>query len=325
MKTSVFFLLLFMLWFIKPGIAQDTSAVHDQGFEKSDISLNVFVRQSEVPQNRFAELILRLEWTGDLDRYEIHPFDNPILQNFEIQGSGSANRVETINGLSKAIREYTFTLKPEAMGMGYVESFIVKYTDLQTDTDYHLTSNRIPIEVVEPVREPGSNRWLIWLAVFLLFFGAGFLGIRALIRKQQIKAKQEQENAAKAIPLEEKYLQQLKESINLNDPALDGVKAVSQLSRLLHQFLQERYQSPGLEATTRELVEWLRQNDFEERVANEINDILGRADTVKFSASQVTPTDVEQTYTRVQALFHASFDGELQKKEQSDESQQSSE
>ena len=112
------FLMLLASWTAQ---AQDSLRVGGSG-----ISLSAFVDKTEVPYNRLLVFTVHLEWSGELDRYEIHPFDNPIVQNFEIVGNASSNRVAVVAGEPTAVQEYTFTLKPESMGMGYIEGMILK-------------------------------------------------------------------------------------------------------------------------------------------------------------------------------------------------------
>jgi len=286
--------------------AQNTDSLNT-----SSISLSAFVEETEVPQNRFAELVIRLQWDGDLDRYEVHPFENPILQNFKIQGSGSTNRSANIDGKATAIREYRFTLKPEAIGMGYVESFIIKYTDLSTDVEHRLTTNRIPLQVIDPLPDPTSKTWLIWPAILLAAAVGAFFLVRHMQKKKAEREKIAQENAAAAVPIEEKYLAKLKELADLNEPTLDCAKAYSGMSRLLRRFLHERFDTPGLEATTTQVADFLYDHKFNDRIVNELKEILSNSDIIKFSGKPVDRPDLERAYTLVESIFQKSLRGEV--------------
>jgi hypothetical protein len=277
----------------------------------STIRLRAFVENTEVPQNRLADLVIRLEWSGDLDRYDIHRFDNPVLQNLQIQGSGSANRVATSDGVQTAIREYTFALKPQAIGMAYVEPMIITYTDRVTDESYRLTTNRIQIKVVEPVPDAASVNWIVWLLVAIVVVGGGIVIIRAISKKRTRQQKMAQEKAEAAVPIEEKYLGELKEFVALDDVTLDNAKAFSDMSKLLRRFLHERYAAPGLEATTSEVTQFLYSENFSDRIVNEIKEILSNADIIKFSGKPVDRPEVERTYTLVESLIQKSLRNEI--------------
>ncbi|MBN1466024.1 hypothetical protein JXA02_09695 [candidate division KSB1 bacterium] len=296
---------LLFLCFSHAGLAQSIDSL-----AMSSISLSAFVEQNEVPQNRLVNFVLRLHWNGDLDRYEVHPFENPIVQNLQIQGSGSTNRVAEENGVRQAIREYTFTLKPEAIGMGYVESFIIKYTDLSSQVEHRLTTNRIPIKVIDPVPDPISRAWFIAPLIIVALAGAAFYFIQTLRKRKAERLKRAQEVAAMAVPIEENYLQQLKE-IDLNEPTLDGGRAFAALSRSLRRFLHERFEAPGLEATTTQVTDYLHEHNFDDRIVNEIVEILTSADIIKFSGKTVDRPLLERAYTIVESILQKSLRGEI--------------
>ena len=275
----------------------------------SGIELFAFIEPQKIPQNRTAILTIRLQWYGNLDRYDVHSFDTPVVQNFEIIGSGSANRIEAQAGQQTAIKDYTFKLKPKAMGMGYVEGLIITYTDRVTDTQHKLITNRIKAEVVEPVAERDSQSRIGWaLLVFLVSIGAAFLLI--ILRKKKLQ-KQIQAEETAALPLEEEYLKELKKTVDFNDAVLNVSKVFTDLSRLLRGFLKEKYHVPALEATTNEVVQDLEDKNVEQRFINDIKEILSTADVIKFSGGSVSRSDVEQTYTRIESILEKSLHGRI--------------
>jgi len=219
--------------------------------------------------------------------------------------------VATINGVQTAIREYTFSLKPEAIGMGYVEPMIIKYTDRVADADYRLTTNRIEVRVVDPIPEKGSPVWLLWVFGFIIITAGAFLIVKSMASKKARQQKLEQEMAQKSVPIEEQYLQELKAAVDLNEPTLDGAKVFSLLSKMLRRFLHERFNAPGLEATTSEVKQFLYDERFDDRIVNEIKEILSNADIIKFSGKPVDRPDVERTYTLVESIFQKSLRNEI--------------
>ncbi len=275
--------------------------------QHSEIRLNAFLQETEVPQNRLGQLVVQVQWSGDPDRYEVHRLENPVLQNFEIQGSGSANRVATVNGVQTAIREYTFSLKPEAIGMGYVEPMIITYTDKVAEADYRLTTNRLQVRVIDPIPEKGSPTWLFGLIGFVLLVVVIFFIVKGMASKKAQKEKAAQEKAEVSVAIEERYLQELKASVDLNEPTLDGAKVFSQLSKMLRRFLRDRFNAPGLEATTSEVTQFLYDERFDDRIVNEIKEILSNADIIKFSGKPVDRPDVERTYTLIESIFQKSL------------------
>jgi hypothetical protein len=148
-------IMLWVLWKLlanTPLAAQAPDSVDSAG----GIQLTAFLDHVEVALNREAVLTLRLEWVGDLDRYEVYTPENPFVQNLTIIGNASANRVSQHDGKTHSLQEYTFRLKPTSLGMGYVEGMIIKYRDLLLDRDFRLTTNRLEIKITDPlpIRDP---------------------------------------------------------------------------------------------------------------------------------------------------------------------------
>ena len=311
----VFVFLVTLVFQQKICYSQDSTVVQRQD-GTATIRLRAFIKDTEVPQNRLTDLVIQLEWTGALDRFDIHRFENPVIQNFQIQGSGSANRVATSNGIQTAVREYTFALKPEAICMGYVEPMIISYTDRATDETCRLTTNRIQIKVVEPLPEGASANLLMWLLFAVVVVGGAVLIVRVIQKNKARQQKIAQEKEKAAVPIEEKYLGELKETVNLDDMTLDNAKSFSDMSKLLRRFLHERYAAPGLEATTSEVTQFLSSENFDDRIVNEIKEILSNADIIKFSGKPVDRSEVERTYTLVESLFQKSLRNEIGKSNQ---------
>ena len=85
MKVLRFFFFVVFILSLQaiPSLSQDSTsvAVPPSGGE---IRLSASVDQTQVPLNRTVSFKVQLKWTGDLDKYEIHQFDNPLFENFEI-------------------------------------------------------------------------------------------------------------------------------------------------------------------------------------------------------------------------------------------------
>jgi hypothetical protein len=275
------------------------------------ISLHAFVEHIETPLNRTVEMTVRLEWAGDLQRYNILSLDNPILQNFDIQGSGSANTVSSNGGVDTATRKYTFTLKPQSIGMGYIEPMIVKYTDIKADADYILTTNRIPVKVTSPLAEGMMLAWLIPIIIILVVGVITLIVVRYVLAKKAARKKNAQEMEVSDVLIEEKYIAELKSVVDLNDPTMDGVKVLSQMTRLVRRYLHEKFSAPGFEATTGELYQFLYEKKFKDSFVNEMKDLLSMADIVKFSGKSVSRAEVEKSYAVIEGAVHKGQQNEL--------------
>jgi hypothetical protein len=304
-------LLSALIWLTRaPQIAPAQTA--NAGAE-SGIRLSAFVEKISVPLNRTVLFTIRMEWFGDLDKYEVHQLDNPLAQNLDIIGTGSSNRVANTEGRNTSILDYEYTLKPQSLGMAYVEGVIITYTDRETDKEYRLVTNRIEVKVIDPLPEPGSNAWIIWLACVVIIMGIATVVIRTVRRKKIEQEERAKNEAIAAVPAEEAFLKQIREQINLQDPDINLAGSFANLSRILRRFLAEKLEAPGLEATTEEVILSLRKKSLDERFILETCEILTKADQAKFSGGAIEKSELERALTLFEANLQRSLRGELEK------------
>jgi len=291
-KLAVLALLL-VGWRAIPSLAQTT----DGG-----IRVSAFIEPREIPQNRTAQLTIRLEWSGDLDRYEITRFDNPLVQNLEIIGTASANKVTALAGGQLAQQDYQYTLKPEGLGMGYADGIIIRYADAETKKEYRLYTNRLEVKVIEPVAEPGSYRWIFYLAVLLAALAVLVYWIlsRRQLRREQLRL--ERERLAAVVSPEEQYKKLLREQIPLANADLSITDGLGALSRLLRQYLVARWQVPAMELVTPELVQILKSRALPARMVGDVEMILSTSDAARFSGGGDRAT-LEQLYTCFESIL----------------------
>jgi len=263
-----------------------------------EIKVTALLEQREVPLNRQAKVRVVIEWSGDIDRYEILEVENPALTNFELYGTATANRSEVVGGQVVTQRVYEFILKPKELGMGYVEGVVVRYRDSQTGREHQLVTNRLGIKVVDPIPEKeGRGLWWIGIPISLALIGG--IGYWVFQRQRALRRAREEEKP-KPI-LEELYLQHLQERIDLKSPAV--IQGFSELSKLHRQYLAQKFGLQALEMTTAELVRSLEESGCEERIIRDTQDVLASCDVVKFSGGEASPVELERIYGKVEALL----------------------
>lgn len=272
---------------------------------KIEISANI--EETQVPLNRTTRLFVTLSWIGDADRYSITNFDNPALTNFDIVGTSTVNRSEVIDSQPHVFKDYTYTLQPRDLGMGYVEGVIVKCRDMVLERDENLVTQRISIEITDPIPDPTSSTPM-WTYAVIFVVIAGLAVIFFLWLKKRREAKEELD-VAPPPPIEELYLDMLRLEIRLEVPNL--TEDFSSLSKLVRRYLTERFHIKALEDTTEKLLEELKVTELEEHQANSIKEILTRCDEIKFSAIEGTPEELNRFYT----LFEGILQFFLQRKE----------
>ncbi len=279
-------------------VATGLSAQTDPG---SAVTLGAFLDSTAVPLNRTVTLTVRLSWEGPLDSVLIGEVRDPVLSNLEITGTSASNRtVGTADGAA-SVKEITYTLKPNSLGMGYIDSLTVTVRDLKAGTDRRMTAPRLSVTAVAPIPvKSGRPGLLTWLMIGALFAAGAAAGVRVWKRAGR-RAPETRETAEP--PLEERYLNTLKETVRLHGDQRED--AFASLSRLFRQYLSEKYKVPALEATTRELITSLQTAGADEALARKCESFFGRADEVKFSGRKASQDELDESYTIVESLFES--------------------
>ena len=294
-KKTITFITFFSIFTAFMG-----TSVHAQSDSSATrIEISTEVEKTKVPLNRSMKLFVTLSWTGDQDRYSVVDFDNPALTNFDIVGTATVNRSEVIANRTHVFKEYVYTLRPRELGMSYVEGVIVKYRDTVLDREENLVTQRIAIEVVDPLPDPKEARPLWQYGILVLGFFL-MVGLILVWRRRRTRAEEEVE-LTPAPPLEESYLELLRNEVNLEHPDLREDFAA--LSRLLRRYLTERFQIRALEGATDELVSDLTETELEEHQAASTKEILTRCDEIKFSGMEGKLEELNRYYTLLEGIL----------------------
>ena len=182
---------------------------------------------------------------GDLSRYKISELENPVINNFDIYSTSSADRRMSERGVAKAAKIYEFILKPKNLGMGYIESVVVKYIDTQTGEGHSLITNRLDVEVIESIPEPNSHGWMMTLFPFIVAVCFIFVIVGIWLWKRK-KKKREESEIVEVVLIEQEFLTMLHESIALNSPDLNIKESFGALSKILRKYLTRKYQIAGM-------------------------------------------------------------------------------
>lgn len=268
--------------------------------EETEVMLSAFVEPKQIPLNRHIVFTVRISWKGDLDLIEMGEVDEPLLSNFDIVGTSTANRVSGVSGGRQATKEITYTLQPKTLGMAYIESVRLSYEDKTSGKTHALRTQRIGVEVISPVRDAGdgSNLWYWIIPVCIVLFGfVSFLLIR--FRRSE---KKDIEEAVERI-VEESYLEDLKNTVDLK--AKDRREAFTVLTKIFRKYLSEKYQISALEATTAELLKMLADEGFDESLIRKCETLLTKADVVKFSGQEATQAELDEAYTTVETILES--------------------
>ena len=279
---------------------EETTAAQDTDMAETVVSLSAFVESKKVPLNRTLEFTVQISWMGDLDLIEINELEEPVLANFEIVGTSSANRVSGISGGKKAVKEISYRLQPTTLGMGYIESVVLSYKELKTGKTRHLRTQRIGAEAVSPVPDRGE-RGKLWLWIVLGFVGIFGFSVFFFYVKKRSRIDDGEEEIERII--EEAYLEELRETVDLK--SADRREAFTILSKLFRRYLSEKYDISALEATTEELLKKIEQEGLDESLIRRCETLFSKADVVKFSGREAEQSEIEEAYTTVETILES--------------------
>lgn len=295
-KSHWIFCLICGLFTISAAAAQDTTIT-----PAPEIKVTAFFDQKQVPLNRHILLTIRIMWQGDVRRYEIENFENPGLHNLEIDTTGTSNRVSEYDGVQYFVTEFYYSIKPISMGMGYVDNMTIWYRDRLTQERASLATRRMEVKTIEPVPEPGDKKWLWQLALAILILAVAGIG-GLLYRNKKIAARKAAAAAEQAVPIEEKYLEQLHTLVNLNKADLDLQDCFLKLSRLMRRYLFERYPGAAPDLTTEGVIEALETGNAAEELIRNAREVLTTCDVAKFSGT-ANKADLDRVYTLIEVVF----------------------
>lgn len=282
-----------MLW------AQDSTLV--QAGEPIEVRLSTEVDKLEVPRNRLVTFTAKVEWAGDINRFEIVEKRDPDVENFDIFKNAEAHQTEIVDGkpISRAILE--FTLKPQSLGMGYVGDMLIRYRDKSTGDERRLLTNRLGVKVIDPLPEPiDYQRIFYWIIISFAFIAVLAFGSISVLKKRALARKRQQELAA-IVPLEQGYLDRLKNEVSLNSSEVKNEFSI--ISRIYREYLAEKYQIAAMEVTTQELISILGSENGDEKFLSDTNEILHTCDVVKFGGGQISISELTRIYTLVENIL----------------------
>lgn len=271
----------------------------DMNQAEYSVKIATKVEPNHVPMNREVTFTVQVSWQGDMERIEIEEVEEPLLSHLEIIGTASTNHVLGGTSGSRAIKEIVYTLKPTTLGMAYIESVGLRYQDKVTGESHLLTTERVPVEVLPPVKERAPNHFPWWIFIIALACIAAIVFVILKIRS----SRHTEESEADESPIEETYLNELKTTVSLKEG--DRRQAFSILSKLFRRYLAEKYHVPAMEATTESLLSELTHLQLEESTLRKCETLFKEADVIKFSAQEASQDALESAFTTVEMFLES--------------------
>ena len=267
---------------------------------EQNITLNAYVEQSKVPQNRPVILHVELSWPGRLNRYQIEPVSQPMLTNLLLEGSGSENRLITEeDGSLKSLKAVTYRFRPLEMGMAYIDGIVIKYTDRESGDEDRLISQRIMVEITEPLPEEGGNQLkaLSYIVLFVILFGVVAYFLFQFVKKRRVI----REDGVLAVSLPETYLNRLAQEVDPRGTNLGEM--IQRLSRIFKEYLENDFHIRIRELSTRELIAQLNRLELDDTDKNKLSAVFEKLDEIKFARKDIDPAEFTNIYGTIESFL----------------------
>ncbi|MEL6820453.1 MAG: hypothetical protein AAFP70_01730, partial [Calditrichota bacterium] len=293
--NSQHFLFAVFLMLYLPLTARADSLSVQPGF----ISLRAYVESGQVPMNRNVVFNLELSWTGDMSRYQITDIPQPILTNLLMEGSGSTNRLETVDGQLRSTKMISYKLRPVEEGMAFIDGLEVNYIDTQTRSAEKLQSQRVMVEILEPVSEGGAvvSSLIYWILLGIFLTTIAYF-IMVFLKKRRARA---EGNSVEVLSPEQSVLKKISQEIdpkgsNLNDMVL-------RLSGLFTNYLGEKIVGIDSSSTADDLLKAVTKSDLQLSKAASFGEALNDIDLVRFAGKKLQPHEFSAIYNEIESFL----------------------
>lgn len=292
MKSPIILFVILMFFAGRGHVNGQTGSIH------SELTVTSSVQEASAPLNRIVPFTVRIEWEGAPDRYSISSLENPSVTNFSIVSSSASNRVEYRDGRQYSVRVYEFGLQPLELGMGYIESIIVSYTEGDSGATQRAMTQRLGIKITGPVSAPGEGVVLLPAAFIAAVITAGALAY--FYRRRRRVQRAEIAPSESEISPEEKALAEMKRA---REDVADFRDGIAQLTRLLNGYLSSKFDINAHSLTIDDLLRVLTERGMDESEVEKVKEVSERSDVLKFSGQNVDRGTYEMIFADISRII----------------------
>ncbi len=247
---------------------------------RAEPKLDVVLSNQKISLEETTSLSIQVEWPRKEAQYT---FAFPKLRfNFlTLEQQGESQETFIQSGEEWLRKTFLITLKPQGIGQGKIDSFVIHYLDPSNQKGGSFTVDEQFITVTRPpfklsslhllLLTAGGGGAVILAVFFLLWRGRA----KKAVKSSDASSEQHQAvNAAKAIA--EAYSKKSQKDL------------LHELSTLLRHFIHEQYKSKAAQMTDQELLDYLKtQSQIPRYECDSIQKMFNQLHEAKFAGTQL--------------------------------------
>ncbi|HXV28190.1 MAG TPA: hypothetical protein VD913_04415 [bacterium] len=253
---------------------------------RSEPSLDVVVSKQKIPLEDMTTLTIQVSWSKAEGRYTF-AFPKLQLKNLSIEQHGESQETFLQAGEEWVRKTFLITLKPEKIGEGKIDGFILHYIDPSTQKGGSFTVSPQTVTITRPQWKASP-----YLVIILL---AGAAGVTIFLISYFLWPghHRKQLEPEKIPSSSEKALDSLKNTL-----LLKGEKSykdlLHEMSIILRRFIGDHYQIPVGQMTDHELLANMRKNaGVSRQEADIVQKLFDQLHEAKFTGTTLTDREVD--------------------------------
>lgn len=264
------------------------------------VTLRCFVSQPEVPLGQEFDFTVEVEWDVSAGEYDFVWPEPPACDKLETVGNSSSSQRRVVGGRTLACKRFVYRLKPIVTGKAVIEPVKVEYQHKPTGTTRTERTRFIELEII-PARKGGWD--LTWLTGVLVLLGvAGAAVVFFVFVKAWPRTIPSPSAPVREPEPEETALARVREYEKMRMEG-DVKEYCIAVSRLLKQFIEDKYKIAVKNLLTGEVLDRLRRAQVPDQVCVRMKSIFELSDAVKYSTGQPDAGEAERLKTMLVDLM----------------------
>ena len=253
---------------------------------RAEPKLDVVLSKQKIPLEETAALTIQVEWPRNEAHYTF-AFPNLQLNHLAIEQHGESQETFIQDGEEWVRKTFLITLKPDQIGEGKIESFIIHYLDPSTQKGGSFT---VPEQSIAVVRarvkiSPYLVMTLLSVAVGAIIFALSYFLWPGRFHKAA--------DAADDLSVEQKALNTFRELIDQKGKKTQ-TDLLHHLSTNLQGFVRNYYKIPAGQITDQELLTELKnQPDLSRQEWDRLQKLFDRLYEARFTGTNLSGKELD--------------------------------